>query len=224
MIWRTGTDKRCNWVNKPWLDFVGRSMEQELGDGWAENIHEDDAERSFMTYVTSFDARQPFSMTYRVRRRDGVYRHILDNGAPFNRGGEFAGYFGSAIDVTEQMAAEAQLRQAQKMEAVSGVASRVAHDVSNILQIIGSNLELLSLYVAGDPQAEELLEDARVGLARGTKLTSQLQALGRPQASSPAKIGDLFGIHDVLRRAVGETALDKAPAIVLGDGRSTDVD
>jgi PAS domain S-box-containing protein len=102
MIWRAGTDKLCDWFNKPWLDFVGRTMEQELGNGWAEGVHEDDFARCLQIYTTSFDARQSFSMIYRLRRRDGEFRYILDNGAPFYRSGTFAGYFGSCIDVTEQ--------------------------------------------------------------------------------------------------------------------------
>jgi PAS domain S-box-containing protein len=102
MIWRAGTDKLCDWFNKPWLNFVGRSMEQELGNGWAEGVHKEDFARCLQTYTTSFDARQSFSMIYRLRRNDGEFRYILDNGAPFHRNGTFAGYFGSCIDVTEQ--------------------------------------------------------------------------------------------------------------------------
>ena len=102
MVWRSGPDKLCDWFNKPWLDFVGRTMEQELGNGWAEGVHPDDYERCLKVYVSAFDARQPFSMMYRLRRADGAYREILDNGAPFYRAGLFAGYFGSCIDVSEQ--------------------------------------------------------------------------------------------------------------------------
>ena len=206
MIWRSGPDKKCDWFNKPWLDFVGRTMEQEIGDGWAENVHRDDFDRCLKTYVQSFDARLPFSMTYRLRRHDGEYRYILDNGAPFDRGGEFAGYFGSAIDVTEQMLLETQLRQAQKREAVAQAASGVAHDLNNVLQIIGSNLEMLGAHVAGNLEAEALLGEASQGLARGSNLASQLVAFSRAQgAVRPAvSIGDLFGIQDKLRRAIGD--------------------
>lgn len=206
MIWRSRPDKQCDWFNKPWLDFVGRTMEQELGDGWAENVHRDDFDRCLRTYVESFDARRPFSMTYRLRRHDGEYRYILDNGAPFTRGGEFAGYFGSGIDVTEQMTLEARLRQAQKREAVARAASGVAHDLNNVLQIIGTNLEMLSAHVAGDLEAEALLGEASQGLARGSNLASQLVTFGRAQETGRqvVNIGDLFGIQDKLRRAIGD--------------------
>jgi PAS domain S-box-containing protein len=102
MIWISGTDKRCTWFNQGWLSFVGRRMEQEIGDGWAENVHPDDLERCVQIYLSSFDARRPFSMEYRLRRHDGVYRWILDNGAPVvEPGGEFTGYLGSCIDITD---------------------------------------------------------------------------------------------------------------------------
>src|ERR1041385_3745705 len=74
LIWMSGTDKLCTWFNAQWLEFVGRTMEQELGNGWAENIHSDYLDRCLQIYMTSFDARVPFSMEYRLRRRDGEWR------------------------------------------------------------------------------------------------------------------------------------------------------
>jgi PAS domain S-box-containing protein len=207
MIWRAGTDKLCDWFNKPWLDFVGRTMEQELGNGWAEGVHKDDFDRCLNIYTASFDARERFSMIYRLRRHDGTYRQILDNGAPFFRGDEFAGYFGSCIDVTEQKATEAQLREAQKMDAIGKLTGGLAHDFNNLLQIIGGNLQLLTKDIAGNERAEARLRNALIGVSRGTKLASQLLAFGRRQPLAPkvVNLGRLIrNMDDMLRRALGE--------------------
>ena len=207
MIWRSNPDKLCDWFNKPWLDFVGRTMEQELGNGWADGVHLDDFERCLKTYVAAFDARERFSMVYRLRRADGAYRAILDNGAPFYRGGAFAGYFGSCIDVSDQQAAEAQLRQAQKMEAVGKLTGGVAHDFNNLLQVIGGNLEMLSVEIAGNEKLHHRVETALQAVWRGSKLAAQLLAFARRQPLAPKVInlGRLIrDADDMFRRALGE--------------------
>jgi PAS domain S-box-containing protein len=101
MIWTSGPDKLCDWFNRSWLEFTGRTMEQELGNGWAEGVHPDDVSRCLSAYTTAFDGRQEFSLEYQLRRHDGVYRFVLDIGSPyFSADEEFLGYFGSCIDVT----------------------------------------------------------------------------------------------------------------------------
>jgi diguanylate cyclase (GGDEF)-like protein/PAS domain S-box-containing protein len=102
LIWMSGLDKLCNWFNKVWLEFTGRSLEQELGNGWTEGVHLEDFQRCLDTYVTAFDARQEFVMEYRLRRHDGEYRWLTDHGTPrFDEQGIFLGYIGSCVDVTE---------------------------------------------------------------------------------------------------------------------------
>ena len=207
LIWRSGTDKLCDWFNKPWLDFVGRSMEQELGNGWAEGVHKDDFDRCLEIYTASFDARESFSMVYRLRRHDGEYRYILDNGAPFYRGDQFAGYFGSCIDVTDQRAAEAQLREVQKLDAIGKLTGGIAHDFNNLLQIVSGNLQLLKKNIEGNALAEKRLTNAMTGVLRGTRLASQLLAFGRRQPLAPRVInlGRLIrGMDDMLRQTLGE--------------------
>lgn len=112
LIWISGPDKLCTWFNKPWLEFVGRPMEKELGNGWAENVHPDDFQRCLTTYTEAFDARESFGMEYRLRRHDGEYRWILDHGVPrYLPGGEFNGYIGSCLDITERHRTELALRE-----------------------------------------------------------------------------------------------------------------
>jgi PAS domain S-box-containing protein len=114
MIWMSGVDQRCSYVNEPWLNFTGRTLEQELGNGWADPIHPDDREGCVETYLQSFNARRPFAIEYRLRRHDGEYRWMVDNGVPrHGADGEFLGYIGSGIDITERKRAEEALRQAR---------------------------------------------------------------------------------------------------------------
>lgn len=111
LIWLAGADKLCTWFNQVWLDFTGRSMEQEYGNGWADSVHPDDLERCLDIYVNYFDRREPFRMEYRLKRNDGEYRWIDDHGVPrFDADGTFAGYIGSCLDITDMRQAQKQLQ------------------------------------------------------------------------------------------------------------------
>jgi PAS domain S-box-containing protein len=95
MVWMAGLDKRCYYFNKGWLNFVGRTLEQECGHGWAEGIHRDDFDRCLQIYVSNFDARRSFEMQYRLKHHTGQYRWILDHGVPrYAPDGTFEGYVG----------------------------------------------------------------------------------------------------------------------------------
>ncbi len=103
LIWMSDTNKLCTYFNKTWLDFTGRSMDSELGNGWAEGVHPEDLHRCLDTYTQSFDRREKFRMEYRLRHHDGEYRWILDVGVPrINEHGSFAGYIGICVDVNER--------------------------------------------------------------------------------------------------------------------------
>jgi PAS domain S-box-containing protein len=115
MIWVAGLDKSATYFNQQWYDFTGRSMEQELGTGWAEGVHPDDSARCLKTYFDAFDRREPFRMEYRLRRADSVYRWIIDSAAPsFSATGAFLGYIGSCMDITDRKESEESLRRAHK--------------------------------------------------------------------------------------------------------------
>jgi len=111
LIWMSGTDKLCNFFNAGWLEFTGRTLEQELGNGWTEGVHPDDFARCLKIYTESFEARRPFTMEYRLRHRDGGYRWISDIGVPrYESDRNFLGYIGSCVDLTERKRAEERFR------------------------------------------------------------------------------------------------------------------
>src|SRR6266567_1319692 len=115
LIWMSDVDKLCTFFNKPWLEFTGRTIEQEMGNGWAEGVHPDDFQRCLDIYVSAFDAREPFVMQYRLRRHDGEYRWISDSGVPrYDAEKDFAGYIGSCVDVTELITKEQALRESEE--------------------------------------------------------------------------------------------------------------
>jgi PAS domain S-box-containing protein len=115
LIWMSGTDKLCNFFNQGWLSFTGRSIEDELGEGWASGVHPDDLEHCLGVYSAAFDARADFEMEYRLRRFDGEYRWIVDYGVPrFESDGTFCGYIGSCVDITERKLS------AESLHALSG--------------------------------------------------------------------------------------------------------
>jgi PAS domain S-box-containing protein len=148
MIWMSGADKLCNFFNRGWLEFTGRPVTAELGNGWAEGVHPEDLQSCLDTYLKAFDRREPFRMEYRLRRHDGEYRWIFDQAVPrFDAQGVFAGYIGSGIDVTERKLAEEaistvsqKLTEAQEQER-SRLARELHDDINQRLALLAVNLE-----------------------------------------------------------------------------------
>jgi PAS domain S-box-containing protein len=140
MIWRARLDAKCDYFNETWLEFTGRTIEQEMGDGWTEGVHADDLARCVSHYRDHFDRREPFEIEYRLRRHDGVYRWIFDRGVPFaDDNGNFAGFVGSCVDVDERRKAqEAEQRRNQQQLAQAHdfqkwILAIVSHDIRNPL-------------------------------------------------------------------------------------------
>jgi two-component system, OmpR family, sensor histidine kinase VicK len=140
MIWRAGLDAKCDYFNETWLAFTGRTLEQEMGDGWAEGVHPEDFDRCVKHYLDHFHRREAFEMEYRLRRHDGEFRWIFDRGVPFADDADaFAGFIGSCIDVHERRQAqeeellrnEEQLALARDFE--KWILAIVSHDIRNPL-------------------------------------------------------------------------------------------
>lgn len=150
LIWMSGTDKLCTFFNRGWLNFTGRSMEQELGNGWASGVHPHDLERCLGIYSAAFDSRSDFEMEYRLRRHDGEYRWIVDCGVPrFGLNGIFCGYVGSCIDITQLKLSEMSLREltGRLIHAGEQERSRIARelhdDISQRMALLQIGLEQL---------------------------------------------------------------------------------
>ncbi len=142
LIWGSDKNKACNYFNKQWLEFTGRTIEQEMGDGWTQSVHPDDLERCLGTYVSAFDSRTSFTMEYRLRRRDGEYRWVLDNGvARFAPDGTFSGYIGSCVDITDRKQAEEELRKSDRRK--EEFLAVLSHELRNPLAPIQTAVDLL---------------------------------------------------------------------------------
>lgn len=162
MIWMAGTDTKCYFFNKSWLEFTGRRLEEESGDGWSEGVFAEDSKHCAHTYQSAFTQREKFTMDYRLRRADGEYRWILNSGVPlYSLDGTFMGYIGSCIDITvlkeaqeiltrdkqtladlvddglkQLMKTKIKLEQNNRLAGIGTLAATVAHELRNPLGVI----------------------------------------------------------------------------------------
>jgi PAS domain S-box-containing protein len=161
MIWISGTDKLCTWFNKQWLSFVGRTLEQELGNGWVQNVHADDVALCFDTYVQAFDARLPFTRSYRLKRGDGEYRWVLDKAVPlFAISGHFTGYMGCCIDISEQKQVEEALREADRRK--DAFLANMSHEIRSPMTSILAYADILLNHLR-DPDDIECVKTIKQG-------------------------------------------------------------
>ena len=177
MIWTAGTDQSLDYVNKTWLDFCGQPLKAALGDGWLEGIHPEDVARCQESYRAAFLIRRPFTIEYRLLRHDGEFRWVVNNGNPrFGLTGEFLGYIGSCMDVTELKRTEERIRHSAKLESLGILAGGIAHDFNNILTgILGSASLLADELTPGTAQAQ-LVDNIVRSSERAAQLTRQMLA------------------------------------------------
>jgi PAS domain S-box-containing protein len=189
MIWMAGTDRLCTYCNQTWLNFTGRSIEQDLGNGWMDSIHPEDRTVCFNTYTNAYDRRELFEMEYRLRRHDGEYRWVFDQGVPrFHQDGSFAGYIGSVYDVTERKLAEEALSSVSRRlieaheEERTWIARELHDDFNQRIALLKLNLDSLKQDLPASAGAtrqgiEELCEVV-------SRLGSDVQALSHRLHSS----------------------------------------
>jgi len=152
LIWTSGPDKLCNYFNEPWLKFTGRTLEQELGNGWTEGVHPDELERCVNIYVSAFDQRQSFDMEYRLKHASGEYRWIRDMGTPnYSAGGEFVGYIGHCFDITESKRAQEEIRKLN-----DDLEQKVQKRTTELTQIIAQLEETNKIFVGRELKMVEL--------------------------------------------------------------------
>jgi PAS domain S-box-containing protein len=188
MIWMAGTDKLCNYFNKPWLDFTGRPLEAELGNGWAEGVHPEDLHHCLQCYREAFDRREAFELQYRLRRSDGEFRWMLDIGAPrFDPDGSFTGYIGSCIDITDRKLAEEALATIGRRlieaheEERTWIGRELHDDINQRLALLAVELDRWNQDV---PSSAELHEQVRHAQQRITEIAKDVQSLSHRLHSS----------------------------------------
>jgi PAS domain S-box-containing protein len=189
MIWMAGTDRLCTYVNQPWLEFTGRPLEAELGNGWVETVHPEDLNSCMHTYTEAFDRRESFQMEYRVRRHDGKYRWVSDIGVPrFNPDHLFAGYIGSATDVTQRKLAEESLADVGRRlieaheEERTWIARELHDDVNQRMALLAIELDRWNQQLP--PSAVEFHDHIHHASQRLSGIAADIQALSHRLHSS----------------------------------------
>ena len=238
MIWMSGEDKGCVWFNRSWLTFTGRSLVQEMGQGWSEGVHRDDFERCMEVYFSHFDARKDFRIQYRLRRNDGAFRWIDDTGIPrFASDGTFLGYIGSCVDIHEHRATQSELRQRlleiaelNRQADTAILVTSIAHEISQPLAAVVSNgnagLRWLDGKIPNVERARTTLSNIVRAGQRAGEIIDSIRAISKKEhrVRAPISVNEL--IREVLALVEAElqthhiavqTTLTEANPEVLAD-------
>ena len=232
MVWRSGPDQRCDFFNQPWLEFRGRRLQDEMGEGWTEGVHPDDLHRCLATYTAAWPGRESFRMEYRLLRADGEYRWVLDMGVPrLAADGTLLGYIGSCIDITERRQAEealraneAALRQSHAetkdlagrlITAQEAERARIARDLHDD---VSQQLAAISIAISGCkrlPELQgggELLEALTAVQGQTIALSEDIRLLSHDLHPGALEHADLV---EALRSHCGEFARQRSIAVVV---------
>ena len=212
MIWMSGADKRCEFVNKAWIEFTGLSLEQHRGRSWVEGIYPEDRRHCHDICNSSFEARRPFEIEYRLRRHDGQYRWILEQGVPRYEGdGDFIGFVGSAIDITDRKRAEEanqNIAHVSRLAVVGELTAMVAHEINQPLGAILSNAEAAEILLESEnpplEEIREILSDIRKNDLRADEAIRKIRTLLRKHELQLQPLDLNETVEDVLRLIAGD--------------------
>lgn len=218
MIWTTGTDGLCNYFSKPWLEFTGRTMEQEVGMGWTEGVHPDDLQVCSEGFWPAFHGRRGFRIEYRLRRADGKYRWVDESGIPrYTPGGEFAGYIGCNIDITDRKRAEEEREKLRQLQADLAHVNRVttmgeltaslAHEIKQPISAALTNANTCLRWLDRD---EPDVEEARGAVSRIIKDVTRASEI-------ISRIRLLFKKGELQRELVGVNEVIREMIVLLGN-------
>ena len=226
LIWMSDTRKLCTFFNKGWLDFTGRTLDRELGNGWIEGIHPDDRERCLASYADAFDARREFTMEYRMRRQDGEYRWVSDKGVPRRTvEGTFLGYIGCADDITPRREAElaserhrVELAHVARLSTMGELAASLAHELNQPLAAILGNAEAAQKMLGRDNvdlvELRAICGDIVGENHRATEVMRRMRALVRKEPPTLAPLDVQSVIGDVVRLVHGNAVLRQCRVLV----------
>lgn len=211
MIWMSGPDKEGVFFNKGWLEFTGRTVDQELGEGWLKGVHTEDLAHCLDVCGTAFGKREPFTVEYRLRRKDHEYRWLLDTGTPrFDVDGTFLGYIGSCIDITERRQAEldyqlqsTELARVGRVALMGELAASLAHEVNNPLGAMVTNASagqrMLARGQLETAELRELLADIVADGHRAREVIEGIRNMVRKSEASHSLVSMQDVIRDLLR-------------------------
>lgn len=201
LIWVCDSSTSCTYFNATWLDFTGRSMEEELGSGWLDSVHPDDVERVKATIDEAVRHRRPFTMEYRLRRHDGEYRWLIDRATPrFESDGELAGYIGSCNDITDTKEAIQGMQEADKRK--DEFIALLAHELRNPLAPIRSSTDYLKLRGELDPDAMWALDIIGNQVNHLSRLVDDLLDVARITRNLIELRKERISLNDVVNAAV----------------------
>jgi PAS domain S-box-containing protein len=198
MIWMAGPDRSCTFVNKGWLAFTGRALEEELGSGWTANIHPDDLDCCLDLWNRAFDTRRDFQLEYRKLRADGEFRWVFGTAIARYVDGEFAGFVGTCTDITDLKRNRDENVARQKLEGLGRLVGGIAHDFNNFLGGILVQSELALEELAGGESPTGELTNIRNVAIRGSAVVRQLMIYAGQERASPELLDLSFVIDDML--------------------------